>query len=296
LLEGNLNSETAFFRSSIASFLLSQNGRKVVLTTEPLTEKDKDIKPALWTMNSDGTRQKKYELDFNGKIDWKVLAWPDAAELVYLQYPGRRTYRVVGEIVQFNLKTGAQEMVVEKLPKLDKILVSPGQDKVVYCSKDEGEDVEILNILDLKTFEKTQLHKEDFIKMGEHCWSKSGEKYAFFIGNNLCVYHLNTKQIKKVMEFDTKNTTVFAFQFDWVNKDKDLVVKVPSRPQGYLMIYGEDLNLKKRIDIPSSIVCRGIVGSGKYVLARGYKLPRKNYWERGLWRLDLDEEDWKKIY
>lgn len=295
LTGGNLVKDSPLYNSSISSNFLSTDGNKIAFTTEALNDSVKEFEPALWVMNTNGTRSKRFSLEFLHGFDCRIVAWPGSGENLFILFPSRRSRTAVGGIAKFNLEEGIHQILAESVNKPAKLRISPDQGSMTFCYRDVMADKEIFSIMDLKTLEKTEIYRADFIKLGEQMWSRNNRKLVYFIENVLWEYSVLDKKITRIREYDIPSQISLNSLFDWFDSDRKLVLYIPSPGQQYLRILGGNYKEVKKIELPSITRLYDLVSLDKIALVKGYKIIKGKYPRRKLWRVDLETGEWKKL-
>lgn len=115
---------------------------------------------------------------------------------------------------------------------------------------------------------------------------------AFLVGGNeLNVYNLLEDSIKNIGELNYTESSWDVPDFDFVLNDKKIVVSEEINGEFYLRILGEDFSEEKQLKIPFHLEY------GKPYI-RGLKniVMVINPERDELWRVNLDTEEWRKIY
>ena len=115
-------------------------------------------------------------------------------------------------------------------------------------------------------------------------------------GNELIVYDLLENSIKKIEELNYAEPRWYVHDFDFVLNDKKIIVSDEINGEFYLRIFGDGFNEKKQLKIPFHLEDGkpwlwglNLWGLNNIVLVHS---SGKNE----LWRINLDTEEWRKIY
>ena len=138
----------------------------------------------------------------------------------------------------------------------------------------------------MKTLEEKIVYKADLIKLWAVRWSPNEDKIVFSRADELWVYNLDKDKARRVI----KRNYGYEVALDWLQDGKRLVVNIPVYGENNLKILGEDFKEEQSIKVIGRIRNpRHIWGLDNVVLVEDQK-------KRGLWRLDLKTEKWKKVY
>ena len=283
------------------SFLISPDGKKVAFLGLPLKKIARSSWPNLFWMNSDGTGLRSMPLDFSKINNFRYAAWTEIVawaefgnNLVILLRP-RSGSTAFTKILMFSPENETYKILAENITGPWRLPVSEGQDFLAFFYRSESEEKKILTLLNLKSLEKKEISRDDLIKPGKIKWSKNGEKIVFLSEKNksefhLVVYSLSRQKIINTKELNQDKSFPFITRMDWVFNDQKLALGSVTSGKGYLKVLDKDLNEEKRIDIPfPAKYPLDVWGLNNIALIIDY--------DKGeLWRVNLETEEWRKIY
>ncbi len=282
---GNVK-DSPFYDSWIDTYILSQDGKKIVFITSKYDKQINEWRSTLWWINSDGTGLKGKILDFPYSASkYELIAWPEFDNSLFIllrDYPNKK-------ILKFNLESETHQFVAENLALPLKIRIAPTQSLIAFLQRRKVEQ-EILSVLDLRNLEKKEVYEADSID--RFVWNNNGDKMAFLVGRNeLNVYNLLEDSIKKIGELNYTESSWDVPDFDFVLNDKKIVVCEKINGEFYLRFFGEGFSEEKQLKIPFHLEY------GKPYI-RGLKniVMVINPERDKLWRVNLDTKEWRKIY
>jgi len=281
---GNVK-DSPFYDSWLDTYILSQDAKKIAFITSKYDKQINDWRSTLWWINSDGTGLKGKILDFPyNAFKLQLIAWPEFGNSLFIllrNYPQK--------ILKFNLESGTHQLVAENLALPLKIQIPPTQNLIAFLQRGKVRQ-EILSVLDLRTLEKKEVYEADSID--RFVWSNNGDKMAFLAGGNeLIVYNLLEDSIKKIEELNYAEPRWYVHDFEFVLNDKKIVVSDEINGEFYLKIFGEGFSEEKQLKIPFHHK------DGKpYIWGLNNIVLVQNSEKDELWRVNLDTEEWRKIY
>ena len=285
--------DSPFYHQEPWSCFLSPDGKKIAWATWPQERKV----PHLFWMNYDGTHLRSKPLDFplikDGNFRPEIIAWTEGNNLVILLRAFRKFRLFQTEILIFNPETEMQQILAEKISRPYEFSVSPRQDFLVYCYRNETESKEIFSLLNLNTLEKEEIYRDDFVVLRNPRWSEDGESLAFLIEKTkteffLGVYSLKEKRVVCSRDLSQDNPCLYIPRIDWVFEDQKLALS--DTCQGYVHVLDGRLNEEKRIKKPDSLKDVYLL----FGLEKGALLKELD--RARIWRLNLETEEWKKVY
>jgi Tol biopolymer transport system component len=282
--------ESLFYRKRVESFILSADAQRVAFITTHREEKEREKRVwihTLWWMNTDGSGLKSQILDVPEFQDASLISWPSFENsLVVLIHTGPLVHQKSSQVRMVDLDEGSSQILVENILVPPVWHLSPNQDYLVFKIRKEDENKESLVLMDLKTLETTELFSADFLKMWTGKWSPDGNEIAFSRGKELWIYDLEEKKIEKVSQRNYE----YEIGFDWTSDGQKFILLAPIDGENQLVIMDNNFQEEKTIKIP--VQFKGgisVWGLQKQAILKGTM--------RGaLWRVDLETEDWKKVY
>lgn len=270
--------------------LLSPDGSRVAFSPSLRTSRTRaETKITIWWMNTDGSGLKEQMLNFPKRYyHYRLIAWPSLTNTIFLIVEEKSaTYKRVGyRIIKVNLEEGTYQVLSEVVKGLYRMRVSPWQNYIAFVAGDRVEKKEKFVIVDLRTLEDKVVYKADLIKLWAVRWSQNEEKIVFSRADELWIYYLDKNKARRII----KRNYGYEVALDWLQDGKRLVVNTPVYGENYLKVLGEDFKEEKSIKVIGRIRNpRHIWGLDDMVLVEDQE-------KRGLWRLDLKTEKWKKVY
>ena len=278
-----------------ANCLLSPDGDRIAFITAPRTKRLKKIPTTIWWMNTDGTGLKSQTIDFPPYKSLRLMAWPAHTNSVILGLEEMSpTFKTKAyKVIEVDLEKGVFQTIVEDVRGGKyRIWVSPKHNYLAYAiNKLESKD--ILAVLNLETLEKNEALKADKLRLWGIKWNQNGDKLAFSRDKEIWVYSLAENRIKKI----SMRNYGYEIGFDWLFGGEKIVLYTPafklyapaSESDYFLKVLKEDFSEEKSVKIPFPIQEPVYIwGLENKVLVRFQRGP--------LWRVDLETEDWKKVY
>lgn len=272
-----------FYRLNFSgNCLLSSDGKRIAFVTVSRPGRITRNPSTIWWMNTDGTGLKSHTLNLPPYKSLKLLAWQAAGNsLILLLEETTTAFKSVFKILRVDLEKGDYQVLIENVRSEYKISVSADQDSLALSFGEQLEKKEILAVLNLKTLEIKEVFKAGSLKLGSFKWSQDGEKIAFRRPNELWFYSLAEGKAQKICGYEVG--------FDWLLDGKRMALVTLDYGEHYLSILGENFKEEKRVKTPFSIEGPVYVwGMDNKVLVKFQKGP--------LLRLDLEKEEWKKVY
>lgn len=239
-------------------------------------------------MDTDGTNLKNHTLDFSVQSpNLQLIAWPPNKDYLILMIGEKLPApNLVYKILKIDLEDGRHHVLVENVINIDQVRVSPGYNFLAFSYQDPSEGSQILAYLNLNTLEKKEIFRANLIKLWTIKWNQSEDRIAFSRDNELWVYSL----VKDASEKISQRNYSHEIGFDWINDGQKLVLIYPVDGENNLMIFGEDLKKEKMTEISFPIE------PPIYIWGLDNKVLVKSLKKGPLWRVDLETEEWKKIY
>lgn len=283
LTESRQQGSPFFHQEFRGNGLLSPDGGKIIFATGPRAVRSRKTSTTIWRMNIDGTELKSQILEFPPHKRLRLIAWPPSGESLILMIEEMRpNFKSQPKILEVNLEKGAWEVLFEDFISE---FASPGQDWLAIHFRDRQQNDEILEVLNLKTFEKEEIFKADSLKLWAVKWNRKGDKIAISKDNEFWVYSLAGSRAQLI----GRRNYSYEAGIDWLADDKRLVLMAPLYGEYYLKVLKEDFSEEKSIKIPYRIERPVFIwGLDNRVLAKFRNSP--------LFGLDLETEKWNKIY
>jgi len=286
------NPDSPFYNRDIwGNCVLSPEGEKVIFITGFRDRKTRTKKITVWWMNTDGTGIEKKTLDFPLNYnDFHLLAWPVYTnDLILLIEEKSPTFKKVADrLALVDLEKERYKTLVDDLNFISyrrATEISPRYDYLAVVWQDHSETKEKLVLLNLKSLERKVVFEAQSLKLWALKWSQDGKKIAFSRANELWVYFLDEDRLQKI----SHRNYDYEVGFDWLADNKRIVLMVPVDGEYHLSVLGENFKEEKRIKIPYPVEGPLFVwGLNNKVLTKFRRSP--------VFRLDLETEEWKKVY
>jgi len=281
--------DSPFHNKRIESCILSSDGENVAIATTHLEKKDECRVwiHTLCCMNSNGTHLKSHRLDLPPLKRLELIAWPPLEDFVVLFVEEKPPATAAAhKIIRIDLRDGTYQVLVENVITPYKWRVSPNHDYLALRIRNCDEDKDVFAVLDLKTLEMNEIFSADLLKLWSVKWSPDGRKIAFSRAKELWTYYLEEDRLKKISQRNYE----YEVGFDWTSDGQKFVLLAPIDGENHLIVMGENFQEEKKIKIP--VQFRGAIfawGLENRVLLKGTG-------KGSLWRVDLETEEWKKVY
>jgi Tol biopolymer transport system component len=278
-----------FYKKRTESFMLSPNADRVAfITTHYEKEGQRSAQVhTLWRMNTDGSKLLSQALDIPESHEAKLIAWPSFIEsLVVLVQSGPFTRRKPSRLRLVDLEEGTSQVLDENIWALSIKRLPSGQDYLTYKIRNDEKNKESLVLLNLKTLESTELFSAEFLKMWTGKWSPDGSKIAFSRERELWVYDIQEKELEKISQRNYE----YEIGFDWTSDGQRFILLAPTDGENQLVIMDKNFQEEKTIKIPMQF--KGVItvrGLDNVAILRG---TGKGHF----WRVNLETEEWKKVY
>jgi hypothetical protein len=266
-----------------AKCLLSPDGNKVAFVTVPYARNLAGNSPSIWWMNTDGTGLSRLGQHFSHVIDFDLFAWPESTNSLIF---GVRERSSDYKIIKVELGKDIKQTLIESVIGGSLVKVSPDHNFLALSFHDKLEDKEIFIVLDLRTLERKITHKGEALRRGDIKWSKNGDKVAFSRGNEVLVYSAKEDKITKTIPWFYE----LGFPFDWLLNDEKFILKTFKDKENFLKVFNKNFSEEKRIKIPESIE------SPQYLWGLEDKVLIFDSERDRLWRVDLNTQNWKRVY
>jgi len=281
--------DSLFYKKRTRSFILSHDANRVAfITTHSEKEGEKSVRVhILWWMNTDGSGLQSQVLAVPNSHEAKLIAWPSFGNsLAVLVQSGPLTRRKSSQIRLVDLDEGTSQVLEENVLVPYVWRLPPSQDYLTFKIRNYDEDKDNLVLLNLKTFESSELFSADFLKLWAWKWSPDGRKIAFSRERELWIYDLEEKKLEKISQRNYE----YEPGFDWTTDGQKFILLAPIVGENHLIVMNQDFQEEKKIMIP--IQFKGAIliwGLENCALL-------KSTGRGATWRVNLETEDWKKVY
>jgi ABC-type transport system involved in multi-copper enzyme maturation permease subunit len=288
--------ESPFHDDYIRSCLLSPDGLRVAIISDSRARGEKTY--SLWLMESDGKRLEKIDISKPGHQKFRLVAWSRKENAIFLTAE-EKSGKVVPNVklMILLLETGEHKVLVENVISFPEIYVSPKNDSLVIRYR-TGQGIEDrtghMAILNMETLEMKEFLVEVNLRVGRISWNKEGDRIAFSkhnvieksVNNKLVVYSVSKNQ---VTELDY-GVYMYGLGYDWLLHDNKLVVSDIMDQEPRLRILDGNLEKERQLAFAEEIEKNWTIwGLDNAVLVQRSR-------RGGFWRLDLETEEWKKVF
>ena len=190
------------------------------------------------------------------------------------------------DIITFNLTEGSQSVLIEELKPPRRVKTSPDQNYLILRARNFEQNNEMLLLLDLQFYEMNEVFSAEHLRLWGRKWSPDGRKIAFSREKELWIFDLDEKKLNKISQRNYE----YEVGFDWTSDGQNFVLLAPIDGENHLVIMDKEFKKEKTIKIPirfkGSILVWGLKNQALL----------KGTGRSTLWRVDLESEDWKKVY
>jgi hypothetical protein len=265
--------------------MISPDGERVAFVTKDWKSK----KLTIWSLNSDGTGLRNQLLDLP-EVDWvDFVGWKMSGKSIIISIISKRgTQGSNNRLLSFDPETGNYEILAENLRRPYSARISPGRDSVAFVFYDEKGSQNVLAKVDLKSLEREEIYRGKSID--GFCFSQEGDKIAFMADvGKLGIYSLAGKKVEAMKELKPEKQPSPLHSLAWVTGGKKFVFGDYCSGEPCLRVFGEDLKQEKTIKIPFSPEQAEMTSVKNYVFV-------SNIMTKRLWTVDINTENWRKVY
>lgn len=282
--------DSLFYGKRIESFILSSDAEKVALTTTTRhsegKRKNDNWVHTLWWMNVDGTEIKSIMLEVPQGKEVKLVAWPRFEDAVVLKVGERIISRERARIIKVDLQNGTSRVLVENVIAPYIWHPSPDHNYLTLKVRNYEENKDILVLMNLRTLETAELFSAELLKMWAGKWSPDSRKIAFSRDRELWIYYVEENRFERI----SRRNYEYEIGFDWTSDGKKFILFAPFDGENHLVVMDDRFEELKKIKIPFPFKGALLVwGLENRALLKGTG-------KSALWCVDLETEDWKKVY
>ena len=285
--------DSPFHEDSIRTCLLSPDGGRVAIISARQGRSRNTA--VLWWMESDGKRLQKIEMSMPGVRRFRLIAWSEKDECMYFTAE-EKTKKVLPNVrlIKADLRTGDYRILIENVLNDLRISVSPGNKYLVIRNKEHHENLTFLTLLNMNTLEQKTLHSDVNLRVGHMSWNKDGDKIVFWkitkvnlaVEYKLWVYSTSENAFSEFDYGDYKG----GLDYDWLATEDKLIVSERINEVPRFRILDEHLNEERVLTLSEEIKNHWTIwGLDNAVLVQKSR-------RGGFWRLDLETEEWKKVF
>lgn len=270
------------------SCLLSQDGDSLIFATLRRTRSPLKTYVTLWWMDLDARGMKSQALELGGNCwNFQFFAWQPEESRVCLGYEERTisNRRVDNRIIKASLDDGSHDVLLDSVGDFFNVNVSPDQKYIAVRVRDPQDGLGKLMLVNLGPDESKVLFQAKNLLVRWTKWDSRGKKLAFYQARKLYVYDMQTEEISDVYT----NPKAAGMSFDWASGQL-VILHVDSDMNFFVRVVGPDFKIKKEIPLPRSFRKAAMIWGLKDRALVGAKTGGP------LWRVDLETEEWKKVY
>jgi hypothetical protein len=290
------NEDSPFYLKGVESFILSLDAQKVAFVTSHQGERQsgrRNMIHTLWWMNTDGAGLKSQILDVPYGHEARLIAWPRLKQKLVLEIRRRAIFRDDAKIVMIDLISGTKDVLAEGVLSPSSWHPSPDQDYLTLTVRNALEENDRFILQNLNTLETIELFSKEVIGVETVKWSPDGHQIVFFQPRDewfrdraLRCYDLEKKIFTKIYQQGPRH----GIRYDWTSGGLKFLILDSIDEENSLIVMNSDFEVEKTVDIPEDIKgAHRIWGLENRALLQG---SRKS----GFWRVDLETEEWKKVY
>ena len=281
--------ESPFHNRQMGSCILSSDGEKVAfVTTHEENEEKKRVRiQTLWWANTDGTGLKSQILDVPKWKTAKLIAWPPGKNYIILLMEQKPPSSAQSDkIVKIDIEGESHQILVENFKTPRHWKVSLKQNFLLLRMRRFDENKDILAVLDLNTFEMSEILSSDKLRIWGMKWSPDSQMIAFSSAKDVCVYSFKDMKFEIVSQGNYER----GVGFDWTSDGQKFLLLAPVDGDYHLIVMDKKFQEEKKIKIPVKFK------DGNLVWGLENRALLKGFGRGPFWRVDLETEEWKKVY
>jgi tricorn protease-like protein len=239
-------------------------------------------------MNTDGSGLKNNILDVPMGKQAKLIAWPHAKDFVVLVIMNRIYSRERSRIIAFDLANGESEVLAENVIGQYVWHLHPSQEYMTFKVRDYDEGKDNLVLVDFNTSEAIPLVEKEKLRVWGRRWSPDGKKIALSREKELSIYDLE----EKTSEVISQRNYEYEIGFDWTSGGQKFLLLAPIDGEYHLIVMNNNFQEEKKIRVPVPFT----EGETYYIWGLEDQALLKSTDKSALWRVNLETEEWKKVY
>jgi len=276
---------------------ISPDGRRIICLPYGV-EKDR---PTLWSLNSDGTGLRFYQVDVPNADWFDCFGWSADGRHIILfvmekQNPQeKRGLKRRARLFKLSLESGVWQAFPDSASGVWVFGLSPQGTRVgllVSESTDFNAPRDVLALFDIESMEKTDILRVQGVQFLR--WNEDGGKAAFLADNSkrIGVVSLQEKRILAEKVLSDKKKEQSRGTMDWAAEGQKLVLSDFDGSRYVLRVFSDTLQEDKAYPIPQGDTINSlpnVYGLGQKVLVLDFQSSR-------LWVFDLAKEKWRKLF
>jgi len=267
---------------------LSADGKSVIFATIKRTRQPLMTTVTLWWMDLDARGMRSQNIELLGNCrNLQPFAWQPEKNWLCLGFEERSVSnrRIHNKIIKIFLDNGDYEVLSDIVGGFFSVTVSPQQEFMVIKVRDPQDGLGKLMMIDLRSGESNVLSQAKSLLIHRMKWDGQGQKLAFSRPKKLYVYDVCTKEITDAYT----NPTTRGLSFDWA-ADSLVILRQDLEMNTSVKVLGPDFKGRKEIPLPGSFRTPFHI----WGLKDRALISAQN--GGPMWRVDLDSEEWKKVY
>jgi len=273
-------------RSYLRGFQISPNAEMVAFITRDYWERKWNV----WTINLDGTGLEGNPVSMDDIHDLDLVGWVRGNEsLILARLPSTGKPESEKKLVLFDLRDGNMKVLAQGLRRPGRTRISPEGNVVAYVYFDEKSNKEVLALFDLDVFSAVDICRASTVNNFK--WSRDGIRIAYLSdGDRLEIYSLEEKEAQSSVTVAIDHENRVEIPFGWIFDDRKIVLLTDRGGNQNLQMFSRELIPEKQIKFPISPVnVQVMVCLNQVALVKILPGPQ-------LWRINLQTENWKKLY
>jgi hypothetical protein len=278
-----------FYLKRVESFILSGEADRIAFVTtheEKQNKKKSEWIFTLWWMNLDGSGIKNLILDVPLGREARLIAWPRAKNFVVLMIWNRVYSREKSRIIIFDLENGESEVLCENVIGQYVWHRHPNQEYMTFKVRDYDEGTDSLILVDFKTFETHDLFEKEILRFWGRRWNPEGCKMAISREKEVLIYDMEEKEFHTISQRNYE----YEIGFDWTSDGQRFLLLSPIDGEYHLIVMDNNFQEEKKIKVPFPF--KGSL----YIWGLEDQALLKSTEKGALWRVDLETEEWKKVF
>lgn len=294
-LVGTWDEESPLYEGFIHPVSVSLQGDKVAFIVGYGRQKA----DGLWVINRDGSGLRGYDLGIPDAEYYLTVGFESSGRSLFLLCtmrikPGSHDQPVGARLLRVNLESGQVETLADRIRKpyaasMSRAGMTSEAGLIAYVQFEESLSREILTVLDPRTLGKHRVYPEDSVTCFR--WNKAGDKLAFLTGKSMLgVYSAAEDKIIRIKELAGYDLRWPSQALEWTQDERLLLRRIERWEVSSICLLDANLTEQKAIRLPfTTPYGANIWSAGKYAIV-------ENSERHQLWGIDLETEEWTRIY
>jgi len=295
VLVGTENPESPFYGVYFGSLWASPKGELVAFID--LNSRNKATRKNLWTIKSNGTGLRGYDLGIPDVYYEYILGFADSDRALLLLCVARAkdvdaNGRQVARLLRLDLESEQVETLAEVRKTWFAFMPAAREtsltERLAFIQYNEATAGEYLAVYDPEAREIALVYYEDSVKGFR--WNKAGDKLAFLTaGSKLGIYSPAEKQVVKMAELKGYDLRWPSQALEWTSDDRLILRRVEGEGAS-MCILDANFREQKALRLPfNTYYASRFWSAGKYAIV-------ENTEKHELWGADLTTDKWIRIY